>query len=196
MGIGMKAAAAAAATIMGASALLAGGSTATAAPAPSVSGNASFTWGQKCASMSQSLRPVLPAKPTRGGAVLPVTAATGKQITLGGAFRWYASGPTTPPMTFTDPQIAIAGTNAGNFVVTLTAGSAVTTKVPLIHIANFKKVSVNAKTRQWTGVLQAPLKGTKAVDAASIASLLSGMCRADIFPGDTLGSITVTAKSS
>jgi hypothetical protein len=99
-------------------------------------------------------------------------------------------------MTFTDPQIAIAGTNAGNFVVTLTAGSAVTTKVPLIHIANFKKVSVNAKTRQWTGVLQAPLKGTKAVDAASIASLLSGMCRADIFPGDTLGSITVTAKSS
>jgi hypothetical protein len=195
MGIGTKAAAAAVATIMGASALLAGGSTATAAPAPSVSGKAVLTWSAKCPSMTQSLRPVVPAKSTRGGAVLPVTAATGKQITLGGAFQFYTPGIDTPQALVADPQISFAGTNAGNFLMTLTAGSQVN-RLALIHIADFKKVSVNAKTRQWTGVLQAPLKGTINIPAASIASLLSGMCRADIFPGDTLGSITVTAKSS
>ncbi len=195
MGIGMKAAAAGVATIMGASLLLAGGSTATAAPAASVSGKAVLTWSAKCPSMTQSLRPVVPAKGTRGGAVLPVTAATGKQITLGGAFQFYTPGIDTPQALFADPQISFAGTNAGNVLMTLTAGSQVN-RLALIHIADFKKVSVNAKTRQWTGVLQAPLKGTINIPAASIASLLSGMCRADIFPGDTLGSITVTAKSS
>jgi hypothetical protein len=195
MGIGTKAAAAAVATIMGSSALLAGSSTATAAPAPSVSGKAVLTWNAKCPSMSQSLKPVVPAKGTRGGAVMPVTAATGKQITLGGAFQFYTPGIDTPQALFAEPQISFAGTNAGNFLMTLTAGSQVN-RLALIHIADFKKVSVNAKTRQWTGVLQAPLKGTINIPAASIASLLSGMCRADIFPGDTLGSITVTAKSS
>jgi hypothetical protein len=195
MGIGTKAAAAAVATIMGSSALLAGSSTATAAPAPSVSGKAVLTWNAKCPSMSQSLKPVVPAKGTRGGAVMPVTAATGKQITLGGAFQFYTPGIDTPQALFAEPQISFAGTNAGNLLMTLTAGSQVN-RLALIHIADFKKVSVNAKTRQWTGVLQAPLKGTINIPAASIASLLSGMCRADIFPGDTLGSITVTAKSS
>jgi hypothetical protein len=195
MGIDMKAAAAVVATIMGASALLAGSSTATAAPAPSVSGKAVLTWNAKCPSMSQSLKPVVPAKGTRGGAVMPVTAATGKQITLGGAFQFYTPGIDTPQALFAEPQISFAGTNAGNLLMTLTAGSQVN-RLALIHIADFKKVSVNAKTRQWTGVLQAPLKGTINIPAASIASLLSGMCRADIFPGDTLGSITVTAKSS
>jgi hypothetical protein len=58
------------------------------------------------------------------------------------------------------------------------------------------KVAVNAKTYQWSGVLQAPLRGTAQVPAQAVAQLLGTMCGAPVNPGDNLGSITVTVKSS
>ena len=192
MGIGTKAAAAASATIMGASLLLAGSSTATAAPAPSVSGKAVLAWNAKCPFMSQALKPVAPATSAAGRLVLPVTTATGKEIKLGGSLELYTAGALQTVLT--DFTIQIAGTNAGKFLVTAPAST--TPTIPLFHIAQFKKVAVNAKTRQWSGVLQAPLRGTAQVPAQAVAQLLGAMCGAPVNPGDNLGSISVTVKSS
>jgi hypothetical protein len=192
MGIGKRAAAAAVATIMGASLLLAGSSTATAAPAPSVSGKALLTWNAKCPSMAQSLKPVAPATSAAGRLALPVTTASGKEIKLGGSIELYIAGALQSVLT--DFTIQIAGTNAGKFLVTAPAST--TPTIALFHIAKFKKVAVNAKTHQWSGVLQAPLRGTAQVPAQAVAQLLGAMCGAPVNPGDNLGSITVTVKSS
>jgi hypothetical protein len=192
MGIGTKAAAAAVATIMGASALLAGTSTATAAPAPSVSGKAVLAWNAKCPSMSQSLKPVRPASNQGGRLSLPVTAATGRQISLGGALQLFNSGAFYG--NFVDPAIPIAGTNAANFVVTWPDQQQLT-NFPLFHVADFKKAG-KAKTREWTGILQAPIAEFNTVPATFVADLLGRMCGAPIVPGDTLGTIKVTVKSS
>lgn len=192
MGIGKRAAAAAVATILGASLLLAGSSTATAAPAPSVSGKALLTWNAKCPSMAQSLKPVAPATSAAGRLVLPVITASGKEIKLGGSSEVYIAGALQSVLT--DFTIQIAGTNAGKFLVTAPAST--TPTIALFHIAKFKKVAVNAKTHQWSGVLQAPLRGTAQVPAQAVAQLLGAMCGAPVNPGDNLGSITVTVKSS
>ena len=192
MGIGKRATAAAVATILGASLLLAGSSTATAAPAPSVSGKALLTWNAKCPSMAQSLKPVAPATSAAGRLVLPVITASGKEIKLGGSSEVYIAG--APQSVLTDFTIQIAGTNAGKFLVTAPAST--TPTIALFHIAKFKKVAVNAKTHQWSGVLQAPLRGTAQVPAQAVAQLLGAMCGAPVNPGDNLGSITVTVKSS
>ena len=192
MGIGKRAAAAAVATIMGASLLLAGSSTATAAPAPSLSGKALFTWNAKCPSMAQSLKPVAPATSAAGRLALPVTTASGKEIKLGGSLELYIAGALQSVLT--DFTIQIAGTNAGKFLVT--APDSTTPTIALFHIAKFKKVAVNAKTSQWSGVLQAPLRGTAQVPAQAVAQLLGAMCGSPVYPGDNLGSIAVTVKSS
>ena len=192
MGIGKRAAAAAVATILGASLLLAGSSTATAAPAPSVSGKALLAWNTKCPSMAQSLKPVAPATSAAGRLVLPVITASGKEIKLGGSLDFYAGDSLRAVLT--DFTIQIAGTNAGKFLVTAPAST--TPTIALFHIAKFKKVAVNAKTHQWSGVLQAPLRGTAQVPAQAVAQLLGVMCGAPVNPGDNLGSIAVTVKSS
>ena len=194
MGIGKRAAAAAVATIMGASALLAGGSTATAAPAPSVSGKALLSWGTKCPSMSTSLKAVAPAANYGARLGLPVTSATGREIRLGGAIQASVNG--QAGAVFQDPKISIAGTNAGRFIVSAPGGTGALVTAAIFNIANFRKVAKDAKTREWSGVLQAPIKDTPVAPAMAIAQLLSGLCGAQIAPGDTVGSITVTVKSS
>jgi hypothetical protein len=194
MGIGKRAAAAAVATIMGASLLLAGSSTATAAPAPSVSGKALLAWNTKCPSMAQSLKPVAPATSAAGRLVLPVITASGKEIKLGGSLDFYAGD--SLQAVLTDFTIQIAGTNAGKFLVAAPTSTPSIPPLALFNIAKFKKVAVNAKTHQWSGVLQAPLRGTAQVPAQAVAQLLGVMCGAPVNPGDNLGSITVTVKSS
>jgi hypothetical protein len=157
-----------------------------------VSGKALLGWNAKCPSMSQSLKPVAPATSAAGRLVLPVTTATGKEIKLGGSLELYTAGALQTVLT--DFTIRIAGTNAGKFLVTAPAST--TPTIALFHIAKFKKVAVNAKTRQWSGVLQAPLRGTAQVPAQAVAQLLGAMCGAPVNPGDNLGSISVTVKSS
>jgi len=144
--------------------------------------------------MSKSLKPVAPAGNKRGKFSFPVLSASGKEIALGGAIQATITGST---VLLVDPKISIGGVRAGNFIISgpgSTPGQVET--IALIHIASFTKVAVNAKTREWTGILQAPVKDTPTAPATAVAQLLSQLCGAEISPGTTLGSIKVTVKTS
>lgn len=180
-------------TVVAAGLLVGGGAAAQAAPAPTVTGKALITYAKDCSNMATMIQPVSPAayQGTRLG--FPVTSLAGRAMTLGGSLSVTSA---STSVSLTNPNISIGPKTAktGAFRITVVDPSGKPKTFPLFAISRFTAKSVNAKTKQWTGVLQAPAKPPAI--AAEVSGLLSLMCGHEVKPGDTVGSIAVTVTSS